>query len=567
MNNYKSYNYYCTWSTMEWFTENCGIDGLTPRDTLCDEFLFGEKGLAVIMYPNIRGDLFFMVDDGWEVKSSKGKTLDEEQWLKPYIGSCQLWEEKFPGYGDTYQERLKTLNNKVKALGWKGIGVWISPTVPYGKDVENREKDFLSYWKIRLEWSKYAGVDYWKIDWGDYDISDKYKKALYNLKEEVYPELIYENAFVRSPMNEKKYESGMCLTAHRLRLSYSDVLRTYDVTFPLSIPTTLSRAAMLLKYPPEMQNNADGIINSEDEVYLDAVLGLSMGIMRYDIGDNDIKSGPNIAFGGTGSFPMQRPARRQLQEVERAVRWQRYAPAFSIRYGNTYVSADENCDDWHYTSDQTWKNYFNEEYLEQKAPRVTSRNVNAPIIKNKLSEGEYPYIISSRNPNGSLSLAALGRVKKEKGYYVNKSDIIWEIGKNSGYIGIFGYYNSVEIKTDLSFTREKIYACDLLDDNLIDITNEVEIIGNSLIIDGKTIEKYGLMKRAENDFSEPGMLLRIGEEDGFTKIKTPIAEPKTPHFDKILRGALKIAAFFHIKAKKSEHNKKLKKRRADEWVS
>ena len=545
---------------MEWFPENCGIDGLSPRDILCDELLFGEKGLASVMYPRIRGDLLFMVDDGWEVKSSRGKTLSEEIWLKPYIGSCQLREEKFPGYGSTYPERLKTLVTKVKALGWKGLGVWISPTVPYGKDVEDCEKDFLTYWQTRLEWSKYAGVDYWKIDWGDYDISDKYKKALYALKEKIYPQLIFENAFVRAPMNSGGRESGMSLAAHRLRLSYSDVLRTYDVTFPLSVPTTLSRAAMLLKYPPKMQNGAAGIINSEDEVYLDAALGLSMGIMRYDIGDNDIAKGPNIAFGGTGAFPSQRPARRQLQEVERAVRWQRFAPPFGIIHGSTYVSAEENRDDWRYTPDQTWKNYFNEEYLEQKAPRVTARNVSAPVFVSDAAEWEYPYILASRNPSGALSLASLGRVKKERGYYINKANISWHIGDISGYIGIFGYFGSVEFVSSSPLDGKKVYACDMLDGTPADITSEVKISGSSLNVDGSVIEKYGLMKKADNDFSEPGMLLRIGEEKDFIKVETPVSVPKAPPLDAAYRMILRIAAFFHIKAKKAEHAKKLKQR-------
>lgn len=553
-----SFNYFCTWSMMEWLPENCGKKGLAPRDILCDELLFGEDGIALKLYPGVRQKLYFMIDDGWEVKSSRGGTLDEEKWLRPYIGSGQLWEEKFPGYGDTYRERLKTLSDKIKAAGWKGLGLWISPTVPYGRDVEDREKDFLDYWAVRLEWSRYAGVAYWKIDWGDYDISDKYKRALYDLKTEIYPALIFENAFVRSPINEKKREGGIPLTANRSRLSYSDVLRTYDVTFPLSLPTTLSRVCSLLRYPPEMRGGAAGIINGEDEVYIDASLGLSLGIMRYPIGSNDIASGPNIAFGGTGVFPGMRPVRRQLDEAARAVNWETIAPAFGIMYGNTSVSQQENTDDWRYTPDQTWKNYFNREYLVQCAPRITARNVNPPQFVDKLAEWEYPYICASRNPNGSLSVASLGRVRKERGYYLPPADVIWDIGPVSGEIAVFGRFATLTLIADRDLSDSRIFAGDLLDGELSDITSEVKLGGRQLLIPGETIAKYGLLAASEGDLSEPGMLLRIGKTGDLKKVDTLPAVPKAPPLDALLRSFLRVAAHFHVKKKRAEHKKKLR---------
>ena len=553
-----SANYYCTWQIMEWLPAHCEMAGLQPRDVLCDELLFGADGIAVRMHPQVRERLYFLVDDGWDVRSSRQGRLDEELWLKPRLGSCQISAQKFPGYGDTPPERLKTLADKVKALGWRGLGVWISPTVSYGTSVADRDKDFAAFWKTRLEWSKYAGVAYWKVDWGSYDISDKHKKQMMTLKNEVYPELIFENAFVRAPMNPGRREGLFQLNAHRHRLSYSDVLRTYDVTYPLSIPTTLSRVAALLCHPPEMNADCLGLINAEDELYLDAVLGLSMGVMRYDIGENPPTSGPNIAFGGTGHFPTTRPVRKQLDELCRAVRWQLEAPAFSVALGNSTASKAENCDRWRFTEDQSWKNYYEQPFLEQSAPRIVARNVNAPELVSEEYSENMPYLIASRNPNGALAIATLGRVAQETGYYAPRADVRWSPGALSGVIGIFGEYRSLTLTFDAPLDGKRIYAKDLAEQDLQDITEKVETSGNTLRLSGELIRECGLSAGTDGDFSEPGMLLQIGERADFAAVPVVPAKAVKPPLYAVHKRILVIGAFFHSLRQKREHKQKIK---------
>jgi len=493
-------NYYCTWRLMEWLPENCGEEGYTVRDIMCDRFMFGEDGIAVKMHPESREDLYLLLDDGWDLRSSQGNTLPEEEWLKPYLGCCQINEEKFPGYGDTPQERLKTMAGKVKALGWRGLGIWISPTIAYGEEVIGRGGEFIDFWKTRLEWSKYAGVAYWKVDWGDFDISDKHKKLLAKAKDEIYPELLLENAFIRAPINNKGVESPFSLAVHRHRLSYSDVLRIYDTTFPTSVPTTLSRVADLLKYPPEMEDGAQGYINAEDELYVCAALGLTMGIMRYDLGGRDPACGPNASYGGTGMFPSTRPARKQNDEVIRSVNWQKRAPAFSIALGNSTISKELNSDRWKFTRDQTWNDdYCKREYIEQSAPRVIARNVNLPEIKSGYSAEEYPYVMASRNPNGALSIATLGRVAVGRGYYDCPADICWNAGDLSGEIGIFGVYNSLEISFNRDLSGRRILAADLKDEKFFDITDELVIKKNTVILNKELILRYSLSAKKDDD--------------------------------------------------------------------
>jgi len=544
---------------MEWVPHHCGEEGLSVRDIMCEEFLFGEDGIAMKMHPESRSKLYLLLDDGWDVKSSKRGTLDEEEWFKPYLGCCQISEEKFPGYGGTPQERLKTIADKVKSLGWRGLGIWISPTISYGRDVIGRELNFMDFWKLRLEWSKFAGVAYWKVDWGSFDISDQHKKQLMREKNRIYPALAIENAFVRPPINQKGEESVFSLAVHRHRLSYSDVLRIYDTTFPMSLPTTLSRVAALLEYPPAMEPGALGLINAEDELYVCAALGLTMGVMRYDMGGVELTGGGNESYGGTGPFPATRPARKQLDEVIRAANWQEIAPAFSIAQGNSHISKQRNVDRWKFTNDQTWnQSYCDKEFLEQRAPRIIARNASLPVIQSKHDEAEYPYIVASRNPNGALSIASLGRVAVGRGYYTCAADVLWDAGELSGPVGIFGAFNSLELRFDQDLTGKRVYAGDLLDGALHDITDEVSVSKNSAVLSKALIEKYSFIAKNE-DFSEGGMLLQIGEAKNYVQAVTPKAKPVKPPRYRLTKLSLAITARVHLANNRRAHRKNLKK--------
>ena len=544
-------NYYCTWNFMGGAPEKLGDPDITQtRDILCDKLLFGEGGLAVRAWPQLRRELLFMMDDGWEIPFSHGR--DESVWLKPWLGSCQMDAEKFPGYGDTPKERLRTLREKLEALGWKGLGIWISPTVAYAKDVEGRDASFAEYWRMRLEWSKYAGVAYWKVDWGDYDISDRHKELLVALKREIYPALIFENAHVRPPVNLRGREGLFPLAAHRHRLGYSDVLRTYDVHIPLSIPTTLSRVAALLRYPIKPRPGCLGLINAEDEPYINAALGFSMGIMRYDpriFYSNGEKEPTDAVFDGV------RPLNYQLDEAARCIRWQaQYAPAFSIATGNSAISKEQDADAWFLTKAQTWLKFLQDKRIEQRAPLVIARNAAKPLV---YAEGDSPYILASRNPTGALSLCATGRIDKKNRYYIPRAEVFWYVGALSGVVALLGEYRFVRLTFDQSIEDRRIYAKDLLEDEFTDITEMVEIIGESVIIPGKVIDEIGLRAASEGDISAPGLALRIGETEDFTPAPVQPAKPKRPPFYGLCLAQLRLAARVHTGKKAREHRRHL----------
>jgi len=388
-------------------------------------------------------------------------------------------------------------------------------------------------------------------------MSDKHRKLLSTLKAEIYPELVMEHAYNRKAYHPKAGESRFGLAVHRHRLAYSDVLRLYDVAFALSIPTTLSRVAALLAHPVKIKPGCMGLINAEDEIYLCAALGLAFGVMRFDIGDADINSGPNWAFGGEGSFPATRPARRQHDEVLRAVRWQQdFAPAFRADLGNSTVSRELGEDRWNFTPDETWEKalHQSEEAFMQSAPLITARNVAAPQV---LACDEVPpYLVACRNPNGALSIAALGRVSPQRGYFAPQADVRWNIGANSGAVGVFGHFKSLTLSFDEDLAGKTILAKDLLQDDWLDVTGQVQVQGSTVTLNGTWMES--LCQNRAGDFSEPGLALQIGED--FVQVDTPAAKIKRPAFGWLCMLQLNIAGRFkafgvklHAKNKQRKH--------------
>lgn len=144
--NQASPSYVCTWACQDWYAYNrLKGQGLSPRDTLNHEQLFGEKGWAKTFYPDLRGDLIYLLDDGWDLPKGKTDTF----------GSLEVHPSKFPGYGDTPAERLKTLVRNVKAAGWKGCGIWICANEKPGTKGPRLNE---AYWRERLEWSRDGGT-------------------------------------------------------------------------------------------------------------------------------------------------------------------------------------------------------------------------------------------------------------------------------------------------------------------------------------------------------------------------------------------------------------------------
>ena len=450
-----SADYFCTWGTQSIV---CG-NGKTVRDVLTDEALFGANGWAYFFDAETRRDLTIVLDDGWDLPYSDNGTDNAD-----YYGSFILDETKFPNYGETYPQRLKTLVDKFKAAGWKGVGVWVCCQ----EDAVHRAGSTwdAAYWAERILWCREAGISYWKIDWGDYCGSTEWRRLISDLAERLYPELVIEHIVPMRGTNDAFGLGDITSLLNQMAeiSSFSDVFRTYDVTTQLSMATTFERNARLLAASRNLKGDQLGLINCEDELYLAAALGLSGGIMRSEVN--------RIA---------------PTDEAARMVRWHRIAPSYDANAYPAAVSDTVLTDTWHFNND-TWDSSINQSTVQQHAPAAVSRGIDLPTANGQ----EVPFLAASRNPlSGAISVGSFRRTSQESQNHLVYSDVSLNVGALTGKIGVFGVYESLTLTFDTELTGKRILAQDLLGCAAYDITDFVEVNGSTLKIAGDLLQYLG----------------------------------------------------------------------------
>ena len=188
-------NYWCTWYWQNYLIlkgqEVTNPDAGTvytnqaAREQMNEETIFGEQGMARIMLPKTRSDYYFVIDHGWQ-----DKRIKENTFFTLIMDTLD-----FPMYANLKpKEQIRKMNCDIKALGWKGLGLWVR-----GNPTEEEVRKF-------VEWSKYAGIEYWKIDGGD----TKYYYAS-KIKNEIYPKLTLEHITGAGPINSKWDIPGLSL--------------------------------------------------------------------------------------------------------------------------------------------------------------------------------------------------------------------------------------------------------------------------------------------------------------------------------------------------------------------
>ena len=244
-------DYFCTWN-IQGYAAN--YDGPSTEALMNEESLFGIDSLQgwTQMWPAIRKDLYFVMDDSWDVP--KGINFD-----RSLMGTAQLDTTRFPSFKGEPVQRLKDLSERVKSLGWKGLGGWISAQEP--STIGNTARE--DYWKQRLLEAEEAGIAYWKVDFGHEENNNDWRHMLTALGHQYAPHLTIEHAY--------GYDC----------IEFSDVFRTYDVENIIAQPVTIDRVARLLSF--QAQQNAGGIINCEDEPYIAAGLGCAIGIIASNV--------------------------------------------------------------------------------------------------------------------------------------------------------------------------------------------------------------------------------------------------------------------------------------------
>lgn len=476
-------DYYCTWQTQLYATCDGKPEG--------QRAIIGEKGMFAkekpygwaYFYEEARKDLLFIMDDSWDVPLQDDPT---------YYGSLLLNEEKFPEAcknAASPAEALKNLTDRMKALGWKGLGGWVCAQESERFCGDRTPEE---YWKDMLMAAQEAGFAYWKVDWGKKDTDLAFRRMLTDLGRKYAPDLIIEHA--------------KCPAA----VPNGDAYRTYDVPAIMSIPMTLQKIKEFADTPAPTEGNM-GLLNCEDEAYTAAAGGFSMGIMRHPYHGAFTNGVPDV------SFPQfHRDLKSKMAEVLRAARWHRMAPAFAMDGSRMTVDSQDLTDTWRFENrdieleDWWFRKPFiigciEGELLTKAAPARIARNCALADVTPDES-GNVPYIVSARNPNGAFSIATLGRTA-DRTYFLPRCKVTAESG-NAETIGIFGCYESLTLKTSLS-TVTRILMQDLAGNTAYDVTEQVSFEKGVLTIPGALIETIGTSAQNGNDTSEPGVVLKL----------------------------------------------------------
>lgn len=467
-------NYWCTWSAQNYMFVNPDPNASDralqdPRAAMNEFNAFGSNGWVTTFFPTIRSDLYVVFDDGL---------------FRDGYGSFQIDEKKFPFLaGLNPAQRMRKLNDRTLAAGWRGAALWCgAPQVDVATNF--------------VLWSKQGGIEYWKIDGGD----DNF--AIMDIVQSLYPALKLEHIAGAGPFNTQNgrfgnykpgCQEGKCL-------EHSDVFRTYDVSTSLALPTALDRVADALNYGN--QHKVRSLINCEDEVYMAATLGCTMGIMRH----------PMIGRRPDAAFDCPRQCKRRLDEVVRALRWQRIAQPFA-RFSDELraedsTRVDQNIlfDEWRFKPGEMWAQEAIGKTYRQGAPARVSRGLPLPEVT---SEREPPFVLAGRFPNGAVAVATQGRTLHGTNWFFPPTDMTLQLGAASGPIGIFGHYRTLTLKSGTPFGKVRLLAHDLAGEKAEDITSQVMINGNTLTLPGGLIDEVGLRAASKGDISDPGLVLVI----------------------------------------------------------
>ncbi len=507
-------NYWCTWYWQNYLIHK-GQAVINPdaatiytnkaaRESMNEENIFGKQGMAVVMLPKTRSDYYFVIDHGWQDKS-----ISENTFFTLLMDTLD-----FPRYARLApKDRIKQMNEDIKALGWKGLGLWTR-----GNPTEAEIKKF-------VEWSRYAGVEYWKVDGGDTNhfFASKIKKEIYpkltleqitgcpplNLKWNIPGLSIYPSIYNREEAILLKQKDASNTALNKVEQSLNiikntDVFRTYDAAPLLVTTTTLQRVNDLLKETCG-NNEYKAYLNIQDDCNVAAALGLLVAVKRHPMKTPRNYKGKDFHLQISGD----RHVDKRLNEMDRLAMWQRIAPPMPAGYGAYFASKHTLIDSIVFDVSDTWYKPTHGKMVRQSAPAIMSRNIALPEVKFK---DLAPYVMASKFPNGAVAIATEGRVMPDNSWIHPKAEILLkevEIGKP---IGIFGYYKSLTLEFAEPLPKQiKVYGQDLLSKKAIDITSKIDLEKNKIIIQGDLIEEIGTMYNDSEDISVPGMVIKTNQ--------------------------------------------------------
>ncbi len=468
-------NYYSTWEQQAAIADGLDIDGeslvVRQRNALNEDTVFVEEFFHPIER-EYRGDLLFLLDDGWDVP------YDIDNYRHTEFGILAPDAEKFKSLGDTPLERLIEVNARIKELGYRGLGVWVSPVfgeTPIPVDAAR------AYWEEKARLSQAAGVLYWKVDWGINQDRDGYQEMMTECVRKYAPDLMIEHAKIMDPFFDLTSDNGKSVRDMCKRFCVADVLRTYHVEEPFADIATFARVDSVMKQVEfdQMCHGARGFINVESQPLVAVGLGFNLGIMNYD--------------------PL----------VEAALRWQRIAPAYGAHLG-TYVTSQETVTDSLLFDTNPAEHLHKQwETYTVTVPQAAARNTRLPKT---VCDGIKPIVLACGHPDRDvLSVVTLKRTIDPNRQMAALADVTAFPKTHKTTVGIFGYYRTLILEYPDAIPKgTSVWAQCMLNDYAENITDLATINGNTLTIDGTLLRKLGHKADDSNTEHDPVIIIKLG---------------------------------------------------------
>ena len=511
-------NYWCTWDGQSAVMTAegkggrrvaprfAGDQGGTTRDWMNEELVFGQNGYAS-QFPGLREDLFLVLDDGWDVPY--GATPSGTRGVHLF-GRMVPHASRFPSLKGTPGEKIAALAARTRDFGWRGLGLWVSPTVQGGCEAvraecpESAGLDAREEWKRKLAWCAEGGVGYLKVDWGTRHGSAEFRAMLSDIKNEIAPHIFIEHCCCQPPFNgvgmyvQSSHDrprgsrrlvgdaDAELRAFERQVLPKSDVWRIYDLYGNLVSTQSVERIACDLSLCEATGSRA--VVSTEDSLYAGATLGCAYGIMRSALG----RPKP-----GCDSDPSGR-----LVEVKRAVRWSRLAPAFPATPGFEVRWSERTLSERTVVKSGYWYAQMAGKPCVQEAPAVVSRGLPLPDVS---CAGEAPYVLAARHPNGAVSVAALPRHAADGRWSAHRADVRMEARMDEGRpLGVFGRFGALTVAAPANV---RVLARDLAGGCERDITAACRHADGWWTLPGDRLEQVG--GELTDDKSLPAALVRF----------------------------------------------------------
>ena len=265
------------------------------------------------------------------------------------------------------------------------------------------------------------------------------------------------------------------------------------------MPTTLDRAVELLR-GASGHAEARALLNVEDEVYLAAVLGCTMGVMRHPLRGLRGGGDPDVFF------PAPRQLKQRMDEVTRALRWQRIAPPYSAGVGAIEADTQALTDEWIFSRGETFATPLIGTLVRQGAPARVARNMELPIV---YTDGPPPYVACARFPTGAAAIGAFERVAVEQGAFQPRAHVRWSVGDAPGPFGVFGRFASLTLVLPRDREGARLWAQDLAGDVPVEVSGMVSSSRGEVTLSGELIDRIGCASSSTGDLSMPALALAV----------------------------------------------------------